>query len=168
LPNAAGESLRSYPLFSILLVPREGCFGRAHSFDCAQDRLNQVAAAFVSLLASSFGFPLSFDIRASSFGRVPKFFCHASLNFPKMGDFNRDIHPDYAAGNPVTDRTAIWYLLGPTFIGGAYGPTLPSGWELVATADFNGGGKPDYVLYNANTRQTAIWYMNNTVFVSSA
>jgi len=27
-------------------------------------------------------------------------------------------------------------------------PTLPSGWELVATADFNGGGNRDYVLYN--------------------
>ena len=41
------------------------------------------------------------------------------------------------------------------------GPTLPSGWALVATGDFNGDGKPDYVLYNASTRRTAIWYMNN-------
>jgi hypothetical protein len=26
----------------------------------------------------------------------------------------------------------------------AYGPTLPSGWTLEATADFKGGGNPDY------------------------
>jgi FG-GAP repeat. len=56
-------------------------------------------------------------------------------------------------------------LSGPTFIGSAYGPTVPIGWELVATADLNGDGKPDYVLYNASTRQTAIWYLNNNVYV---
>ncbi|HEU5246468.1 MAG TPA: hypothetical protein VFU09_05200, partial [Candidatus Udaeobacter sp.] len=81
---------------------------------------------------------------------------------------NRDGHADYALFNPITRQTAIWYLSGVTFIGGAYGPTLPSGWALVATGDFNGGGNPDYVLYKASTRQTAIWYLNNNVFVSSA
>ncbi len=39
--------------------------------------------------------------------------------------------------------------------GGAYGPTLPTGWELAATADFNGDGYPDYALYKGATRQTA-------------
>jgi len=57
-------------------------------------------------------------------------------------------------------------LSGPMFIGGAFGPSPPSGWALVATADFNGDGKPDYVLYNTATRQTAIWYLNNSVFIS--
>jgi FG-GAP-like repeat len=83
-------------------------------------------------------------------------------------DFNGDIHPDYALFNTATRQTAIWYLSGSTFIGGAYGPTLPSGWALAATKDFNGNGKPDYLLYNAATRQTAIWYLNNNVFVSGA
>ena len=64
-----------------------------------------------------------------------------------------------------TRQTAIWYLSGPTFVGSAYGPTIPSGWDLVATADFNGDGYPDYVLYNADTGQTAIWYLNNNVYV---
>jgi len=54
-------------------------------------------------------------------------------------------------------------------VGGLYGPTLPSGWQLVTeVADFNGDGKPDYVLYNASTRQTATWYLNNNVFAGGA
>ena len=56
-------------------------------------------------------------------------------------------------------------MSGPTLIASAYGPTLPGGWELVATGDFNGDGYPDYVLYNASTHQTAIWYLNNNVYV---
>jgi hypothetical protein len=73
-----------------------------------------------------------------------------------VADFNRDGHPDYALFNSVTDRTAIWYLSGPTFIGSAYGPSLPSTWELMGAADFNGDSYSDYVLYNPSTRQTAI------------
>ena len=85
-----------------------------------------------------------------------------------VADFNRDGHPDYVLVQSPTGQTAIWYLSGRTLIGGAYGPTLPSGWELVATADFNGDGYPDYVLYERSTRQTAIWYLNNNVFTSGA
>ena len=82
------------------------------------------------------------------------------------GDFNGDGHPDYLLFHPSTGYTAIVYLSGLTVIGGAWGPTIPSNWALVATGDFNGDGKPDYVLYNAGTRQTAIWYLLNNVFVS--
>jgi hypothetical protein len=85
-----------------------------------------------------------------------------------VADFNNDGHPDYALFNSATRQTAIWYLSGSTFISGAFGPTPPNGWALVATADFNGDGKPDYLLYNAATRQTAIWYLNNNMFVSGA
>src|SRR5262249_60058812 len=77
---------------------------------------------------------------------------------------NSDSHPDYGLFNGGTRQTAIWYLSGPTFIGGAFGPTIPGGWALVATADFNGNGKPDYLLYNASTPPTAICHMNNTLF----
>jgi hypothetical protein len=54
------------------------------------------------------------------------------------------------------------------FVSSAYGPILPSGWQLLAVGDFNGDSKPDYVLRNFITRQTAVWYMNNNVFVSGA
>jgi len=68
----------------------------------------------------------------------------------------------------MTGETTIWYLSGPTLIGTANGPTVPTGWVLVATADFDGDGNPDYVLYKTSTRQAAIWYLNNNVFVSAA
>ena len=85
-----------------------------------------------------------------------------------MADFNRDGHADYALFNPITRQTAIWCLSGRTFLGGAFGPSVPNGWQLVATADFNGDNKPDYVLYNGGTRQTAIWYLNNNLYAGSA
>ena len=69
-----------------------------------------------------------------------------------------------------TNRTAIWYLNNNVLTGGAFGPTLPSGWLLGAVGDFNGDGKPDYLLYArvGSNFPTAIWYMNNNVHVASA
>jgi hypothetical protein len=94
-----------------------------------------------------------------------------------VADLNWDSHPDYVLFNPNTRQTAIWYLdysgdnwyfPQPTFIGSAYGPTLPRGWELVATGGFDWTGLTDYVLCNPGTRQTAVWYLNNNVFVRGA
>ena len=85
-----------------------------------------------------------------------------------IADFDGDGHADYLLFRPDTGYTAIFYLSGATLVGAAWGPTLPSGWTLVATADFNADGKPDYVLYKNATRQTGIWYLNNNVFVSGA
>jgi hypothetical protein len=34
--------------------------------------------------------------------------------------------------NAGTRQTAIWYLNNNVFAGGAFGPTLPAGWSLVA------------------------------------
>jgi len=47
-------------------------------------------------------------------------------------DFNGDAKPDYSLYNTSTRQTAIWYLNNNIYIGGAYGPTLPIGWSLVA------------------------------------
>ena len=85
-----------------------------------------------------------------------------------MADFNGNGLLDYLLFNAITRQSTIWYLSGATFVSGAFGPTLPSGWALTGTADFSGGGKPDYLLYNSSTRQTAIWYMNNNVSIGSA
>jgi hypothetical protein len=49
-----------------------------------------------------------------------------------VADFNNDGHPDYLLFNPTTGETAIWYLNNNVLIGQADGPTLSSGWSLVA------------------------------------
>jgi hypothetical protein len=85
-----------------------------------------------------------------------------------VADFNRDGKTDYLLFNPSTRQSAIWYLSGVTVVGGAFGPTIASGYELTGTADFNGNGSPDYVLYNSSTRRTAIWYLNNNTFIGGA
>jgi predicted heme/steroid binding protein len=91
-------------------------------------------------------------------------------NLVAVGDFNGDSKPDYVLFNFITRQTAIWYMNNNIFVGGAFGPTLPSNWFLEGVADFNGDSKPDYVLVTGFgfTSETAIWYMNNNVFVSGA
>jgi hypothetical protein len=83
-------------------------------------------------------------------------------------DFNNDGHSDYLLYNSNTQQTAIWYLNNNVFIGSAFGPNLPNGWQLVSVADFNRDGHPDYLLYSPVTRQTVIWYMNDNVHTGSA
>jgi len=85
-----------------------------------------------------------------------------------VADFNGDNKPDYLLFNSSTRQTAIWYLSGPTFVTGLFGPTLPANWNVVGAADFNGDNKPDYALFNAVTHQTGVWYLNNNVFVGGA
>ena len=90
-------------------------------------------------------------------------------NLITTADFNRNGNPDYVLHNVSTQRTMIWYLNNNVYVSAAYGPSLPSGWQLAEkTRDFNGDGKPDYVLYNTSTRQTAIWYLNNNVYLGGA
>jgi uncharacterized protein YbdZ (MbtH family) len=87
---------------------------------------------------------------------------------PAVSDFNRDSHPDYLLFNSMTHGTVIWYMNNNVHIGGAAGPTLPAGWNVVGVADFNRDGHPDYLLFNANSRATVIWYMNNNVHITGA
>src|SRR6266480_3420738 len=44
----------------------------------------------------------------------------------------RDAHPDYLLFNSAARQTVIWYLNNNVRIGGASGPTPPSGWSVVA------------------------------------
>jgi len=88
-----------------------------------------------------------------------------STNLPS--DFNNDGHPDYLLYNSSTRQTVIWYMNKNAHIGGAFGPTLPGGWQVAAVADFNLDSHPDYLLFNPATRQTVIWYMNNNARIDS-
>src|SRR6266705_2075176 len=94
----------------------------------------------------------------------------ASAQLPRaiVTDFNGDGKPDYLLYNVITRQTAIWYLNNNVHIGGAYGPTLPVGWELAGVADFNRDGHPDYLLFNTSTRQTTIWYLSWVTRVAAA
>jgi hypothetical protein len=47
-------------------------------------------------------------------------------------DFNHDGRPDYVLHNGGTRQTAVWHMNNNVFAGGAFGPTLPTGWNLVA------------------------------------
>ena len=86
----------------------------------------------------------------------------ASVTAPPATDFNGDGHPDYALYKASTQQTAIWHLNNNyVHFGGAFGPTLPTGWQVVGVADFNLDDHPDYALYKASTQQTAIWHLNN-------
>jgi hypothetical protein len=81
-------------------------------------------------------------------------------------DFDGDGKPDYVLYNPTTRQTAIWYLNNNVLRGGAYGPTLPPGWDLVSAVDVDGDGNKDFVIFNSATRQTAIWYLVGANVVS--
>ncbi len=82
-------------------------------------------------------------------------------------DFNSDARPDFVLFNTSTLQTAVWYMNNNVHVGGASGPTLPAGRQLVGVADFNRDTHPDYLLFNPATRATAIWYMNNNIRIGA-
>ena len=51
---------------------------------------------------------------------------------PTYTDFNHDAKPDYVLYNASTRQTAIWYMNNNALAGGAFGPILPTSWNLVA------------------------------------
>jgi len=84
-----------------------------------------------------------------------------------LTDFNSDARPDFVLFNTSTLQTAVWYMNNNVHVGGASGPTLPAGRQLVGVADFNRDTHPDYLLFNPATRATAIWYMNNNIRIGA-
>jgi FG-GAP-like repeat len=83
-------------------------------------------------------------------------------------DLNDDGKPDYVTYDAATRQTRALYLNNNGVIGSAYGPTLPTGWQIVNLADFNGDGHPDYLLFNPTTRQSQIWYLSGVTHTTSA
>ena len=75
---------------------------------------------------------------------------------------------DYVLYKGNTRQTAVWHMNNNVFLGGAYGPTLPAGWNVIDVADFNRDGNNDYVLFNSSTRQTALWYLSGVTLVGGA
>ena len=83
-------------------------------------------------------------------------------------DFNHDTKPDFVLYKGSTRQTAVWYMHNNVFAGGAFGPTLPAGWNVIDVADFNRDGNNDYALFNSSTRQTAILYLSGVTLVGGA
>ncbi|KAF5406625.1 MAG: Repeat domain in Vibrio, Colwellia, Bradyrhizobium and Shewanella [Candidatus Udaeobacter sp.] len=109
-----------------------------------------------------------------------QYFCEGSGNASSSGqrytlstttafnDFDHNGKPDYVLYNGGTRQTAVWYMNNNVFADGAFGPTLPAGWNVIDVADFNKDGDLDYALFNPGTRQTAIWYLSGVTLVESA
>jgi len=109
-----------------------------------------------------------------------QYFCEGSGNASFTGqrytlstttafnDFDHNGKPDYVLYNGGTRQTAVWYMNNNVHTGGAFGPTLPAGWNVIDVADFNKDGDLDYALFNPGTRQTAIWYLSGVTLVESA
>jgi hypothetical protein len=76
--------------------------------------------------------------------------------------------PAFVLYNPRTYQTAVWYMNNNVFSAAVFGPTLPTGWNVIDVADFNRNGNPDYVLFSAITRHTAIWYLSGATFAGAA
>jgi len=49
-----------------------------------------------------------------------------------LADFDGNGRPDYLLYNSSTRQTRIWYMDNNVRIGSASGPTLPTGWNLLA------------------------------------
>ncbi len=47
-------------------------------------------------------------------------------------DFDGDGKPDYALYSSAVQRTAVWYLNNNALTSGAFGPSLPANWSLIA------------------------------------
>jgi hypothetical protein len=47
-------------------------------------------------------------------------------------DFNGDAKPDYLLYKASTRQTALYYLNNNVYIGSAFGPIPPAGWNPVA------------------------------------
>ena len=83
-------------------------------------------------------------------------------------DFNHDAKPDFVLYKGSTRQTAVGYMNNNVLVGGAFGPTLPAGWNEVDVADFDRDGNNDYALFNSSTRQTAILYLSGVTLVGVA
>jgi hypothetical protein len=65
----------------------------------------------------------------------------------------------FLAQNRSTGQRIIWAGDGGTFFRLYDLGTVPTQWNIVASADFNGSGIVDIVWQNSSTRQCVVWFM---------
>src|SRR2546430_10515080 len=58
-------------------------------------------------------------------------FPYTTLFRSRATDFNGDAYPDYVLYNASTGETMISYLNNTVVVGAVFGPTLPTGWNLI-------------------------------------
>ncbi|MEA2416206.1 MAG: hypothetical protein QOI58_2863 [Thermoanaerobaculia bacterium] len=76
-------------------------------------------------------------------------------------DFDRNGSADilwrYSAGG----QNYVWFMSGPTQIGGQYLPTIAdANWHMEGVGDFNHDGSPDILWRYYGTGEIFVWYMN--------
>ena len=54
------------------------------------------------------------------------------------------------------------------YAGGAFGPILPAGWNLIDVADSIKTATTITRCFNSSTRQTAIWYLSGNMLTGGA
>ncbi len=79
-------------------------------------------------------------------------------------DFNGDGRSDIFWHNPSTGQTSTWLMNGTAIPTALTSPTVPLGWEPVATGDFNADGKGDLFWRHASTGETSVWLMNGGTY----
>jgi len=78
-------------------------------------------------------------------------------------DFSHDGQPDLLLRNVVTQKLAIWALLG-TVKAGAYAPVpdqaVDANWEVVGALDYNANGNTDLLWYNPFSGKIVFWFLD--------
>jgi serine protease AprX len=136
-----------------------------HDIARSRDALNNRACHILDSVCD--GGPAVTPNNTYGYGRVDILAAVNPIPSPST-DFNHDGKPDYVLYAASTHQSAVWYLNNNVFLGSAYAPTLPAGWNVIDVADFNGDGNPDYALFNSSAHQTAIWYLSGVTRIGSA
>jgi uncharacterized repeat protein (TIGR01451 family) len=88
------------------------------------------------------------------------------------GDFDSDgaANADLAFQNQISGKVVVWFMSGPTRLGGVFMTPPDSGdplWKARATEDLDGNGRVDLVWRHAGNGNNQVWFLNGTSLASS-